>query len=106
MTGRRKYGGVTLNRRVSSVLRALLVGVACRKTFDSVPPQLMVGGFSVAVVHPVYLMRRTSLVRLTRIEKCHGRIGGYPCRSRSDHDTVGNVLGRLRRVGPRTHCDL
>lgn len=95
-----------MKRRVSSVLRALLVGLACRKTFDAVPPQLIVGGFSVAVVHPVYLMRRTSLVRLTTLRICRGRIGGYPCRSRSDHDSVGKVLRRLRTVGPRTQCDL
>lgn len=95
-----------MKRRVSSVLRALLVGVAFRKTFDAVPPGLIVHGFRVAVVHPVYLMRRTSLVRVTHVHNFHGRVGSYPCRDLSGHSGVGRILCSLRGVGPRTQCDL
>lgn len=62
-TRRVNYGGVTLNRRFSSIVRAVLVGVFCNKAVRAVVPGLRDQGFrKVRLVQPLCRIGRTSVV--------------------------------------------
>lgn len=63
-TQRLKYGGVTLKRRFSSIVRAVIVKVLCNTRVRAVVPGLRDAGFrKVRLVHPLCLIERTSVVR-------------------------------------------
>ncbi len=58
-----KYGGVTLNRRFSSMVRAILVDVYCSDRVGAVLPGLRDAGFSkVRLVEPLCHIGRSSVV--------------------------------------------
>lgn len=63
-TGRLNYGGVTLNRRCSSIVRAVLVNVLCNNRIRAVVPGLRDAGCrKVRLVHPLCLIHRTRVGR-------------------------------------------
>lgn len=61
-TGRLNYGGVTLKRRCSSIVRAVLVNVLCNTRMRAVVPGLRDAGFrNVRLVEPLCLIERSSV---------------------------------------------
>lgn len=68
ITTRRKTAGVTLNRRQSSVMRALFLGVFRNNGLGTVPPGLLASSHHRVIVHPLTCYPRGSVTHCTH---CH-----------------------------------
>ncbi len=94
LTGRRKYGGITLKRRGRSMVRAFFLSLFCRKQLGDFTPIACLSQISVEIVHPLVCIPRKSVGNCTDHATLPIIGGLYPVSKRSGQRSVGSFVGR------------